>query len=219
MKLTRPLRNLNLLRFPYGNVFQYYGENCKLYTKAFRKMGSPSLCHNGIDVGTFELDSVLASHDGIVLKADFGETTHGNGVWILSDPYDGGKRAVLTAYFHLDTLLVQTGDRVAAGELIGTEGNTGFIVVGSTPYWGDAPAGKGVHLHYGVYPLIACLPSELEYTIGGKPFRKELRGNKTNGAADPLPFLTDPTTVSGIYAIGSAIKIIKKVQEFLKGRK
>ena len=193
-KLQLPLKDLNLLRYPAGNVFQYFGENCNLYSKL---LNSPSVCHNGIDAYTFEGDDVLAAHDGFVLKADH-KTTSGNGVWLQ------GKDCV-TCYFHLKEIFVETGDIIKTGEVIGTEGNSGFIISGGTPYWDNAPAGKGVHLHFGVYPID-------EY---GK---KIYLDNGQNGAVDPIPWLKNEEEAEAISAIDKAKKLIAQVLAYLKGR-
>ena len=46
---------------------------------------------------------------------------------------------------------MKPGQRVKQGDFIGYGGYTGFVVSGTTEYWGNAPAGKGTHLHFGVY--------------------------------------------------------------------
>jgi murein DD-endopeptidase MepM/ murein hydrolase activator NlpD len=46
-------------------------------------------------------------------------------------------QGVMTAYFHLDTVLVRKGDLVRAGKTLGRVGATGLAT--------------GPHLHYGVY--------------------------------------------------------------------
>ena len=196
-RLQSPLKNLNLLRYPAGNVFQYYGENCALYTAAFAKMGSPSKCHNGIDCVTFEGDEIIAAHDGFILKADFGETTHGNGIWLQGND-------AITCYFHLKEMFVKNGDIIKKGQVIGTEGNTGFVVSGGVPFWGDAPNGKGVHLHFGVYPL---LNGQLQFP-----------NNNQNGAVDPIPWLRDKVEADAISAIDKAKQVIKQFMDFWKGR-
>ena len=201
-KLGLPLKNLDLRRWPDGHLMQGFGESCALYTEAFLKMGSPSRCHNGLDLVTYENDECIAVCDGTILKADFGETTHGYGVWLLSDPE--GERTWLFAYFHLNALAVKTGDRIIKGQVLGWEGNTGFIVSGNTPYWGNAPAGKGVHLHFGVYPF-----------VNGQ---KEFPNNNENGAVDPVPLLR-PDISEALSAIDQAKQLIAKVIAFLKGRK
>lgn len=63
---------------------------------------------------------------------------------------------ICTVYCHLDEIAVEPGQVVKQGDLLGYEGNTGFVVSGGTQYWGDAPAGKGVHLHFGLYDMNSC---------------------------------------------------------------
>lgn len=92
-----------------------------------------------VDVGT----PVLAAAAGEVLWADVGLL---NGYERLDDPYGlaieirhdfgyEGQR-LFTVYGHLSELLVEAGDRVEAGDVIGLSGNTGFST--------------GPHLHFEV---------------------------------------------------------------------
>ncbi len=75
--------------------------------------------HRGIDLNGDTGDPVYAMLDGIVVLAEmlFYEGNmiiihHGNGIF--------------TYYMHLDKLLVASGDKVVAGQLIGTVGSTGM---------------------------------------------------------------------------------------------
>lgn len=92
--------------------------------------GAPSWRHAGIDVPARRGASVSAPAAGMV--ADVGE-------YILSGRtvlIDHGQGAV-SAYFHLDTAVVEKGDMVRAGQRIGRVGATGLAT--------------GPHLHYGLY--------------------------------------------------------------------
>src|SRR3990167_3713115 len=134
MKLSLPLKNIKPLKYPWGPIYQNFGENPKLYWR-FGLNG-----HNGIDFVTYENDEVLAVCDGTVLKCDYNEKGFGYGVWMLSNPYigeDGQERALLITYFHLNTFKIGVGQKVKQGDILGLEGNTGFVVSGNTPYWGN----------------------------------------------------------------------------------
>ncbi len=83
--------------------------------------------HKGVDLRSKVKDKIVVTADGIVSKANYSELS--------------GKRLVVqhnfgfeTRYSHLDGMLVEAGDVVHRGDLIGYSGNTGRS---------DAP-----HLHY-----------------------------------------------------------------------
>lgn len=81
---------------------------------------------------------------------------------------------------------MKPGQRVVQGQLLGYEGNTGFVISGGTQYWGDAPAGKGTHLHFGLYELV------------NDGLRWAIRDNgPMKGSIDPLPYISDPTPHDG----------------------
>ncbi|MFA6309554.1 MAG: peptidoglycan DD-metalloendopeptidase family protein [Clostridia bacterium] len=85
--------------------------------------------HNGIDVPAPSGTSVIAAKGGVVLRAEY-ESSLGNHVYIDH----GGD--IATLYCHLSSILVNPGDRVKEGEIIGRVGSTG--------------ASTGSHLHFGV---------------------------------------------------------------------
>lgn len=89
--------------------------------------------HRGVDIFAARGTAALASVDAWVARVD---TTPrgGNVVWL--QPLFGDMRLY---YAHLDSQLVETGQFVRAGEVVGTVGNTGNAI--TTP----------PHLHFGVY--------------------------------------------------------------------
>lgn len=92
--------------------------------------GVPSWRHAGVDVAARRGASVAAPAAGTVV--DVGEYTLTGRTLVL----DHGQ-GVLSAYFHLDTVLVRRGDQVARGRSVARVGSTGLST--------------GPHLHYGVY--------------------------------------------------------------------
>ena len=85
--------------------------------------------HGGTDFRSAVGDPVLSSSNGtVILAGDF--YFAGNSVYI-----DHGQ-GVVSMYFHLSEILVETGQTVAAGDLIAKSGATGRIT--------------GPHLHFGV---------------------------------------------------------------------
>ena len=86
--------------------------------------------HNGIDLHGETGDPVYATADGIVVKSDY-DPLYGNHLLIEHS------QAYSTTYMHMSQLFVQSGDRVARGDQIGTIGSTG--------------RSTGPHLHYEIY--------------------------------------------------------------------
>lgn len=135
--------------------------------------GWNSGAHNGIDLrctwGGTTAQPVYAAEDGTVdwVQAWDGHTrtgnqSYGNCVRILHAPWNGGQ--LKTLYAHLSSVLVQSGQKVVEGQLIGYTGNSGNSY--------------GAHLHYEVWwggkrtnPLIwhdddFTLASDSIYTYG-----------------------------------------------------
>ncbi len=110
--------------------------------------------HDGLDLATFCGDRIVAAHEGVVLAA--GRHYDARMGWVGDlQPYldrleakslwstlpiviviDDGN-SYRSIYAHLSKTVVQTGDTVVAGQLIGYEGQTGRA--------------SGCHLHYGLF--------------------------------------------------------------------
>jgi murein DD-endopeptidase MepM/ murein hydrolase activator NlpD len=86
--------------------------------------------HEGVDLAGQAGTPIVAAGAGVVVRAGAAE---GYGNAVLIDHGDG----YLTHYGHLATITVRVGQRVAAGEQIGTEGSTGHST--------------GPHLHFEVH--------------------------------------------------------------------
>jgi len=87
--------------------------------------------HGGIDIALPTGTPIRAGHDGIVTFT--GYNTGGFGNLVIIDSGDG----LVTKYAHCHDLLVVTGQRVNAGDIIATVGSTG--------------ASTGAHLHMEVH--------------------------------------------------------------------
>jgi len=93
--------------------------------------GRFSYRHRGVDMGAPEGTPVKAAADGVVSLADASFLLHGQTVVL-----DHGQ-GVSSLYLHLSAIEVTTGQRVAAGQVIGRVGSTGVAT--------------GPHLHFAVY--------------------------------------------------------------------
>ena len=87
----------------------------------------------GVDIFAGRGTPVLAATDGIVTRVGEGGLG-GRVVWVWNPA-----RGLMLYYAHLDEQLVSTGERVQAGEVLGTVGNTGNA------------RGTPPHLHFGIY--------------------------------------------------------------------
>jgi len=89
--------------------------------------------HHGVDIFAPRHTSVLAPSNASVTRVGEGDIG-GKYVWL----YDS-RRSMYLYFAHLETREVETGDRVRAGQVIGTVGNSGNART-------TAP-----HLHFGIY--------------------------------------------------------------------
>lgn len=194
-RLKSPLPNAILQKAPAGHIMQFWGENPDLYSRVFGQSDDLHYYlagHSGIDISTHHRDPVYAAHDGYVagIRSDR-EGMGGLVVWLNSEPLDDkakGDCRIQTAYAHLDEIVVKQNQPVKQGQLIGYEGNTGFVVSGSTAYWGNAPAGVGTHLHFSLY--------EHKLVTGVMWQARDL--NPMQNSTDPLPFISDPTPFDAV---------------------
>lgn len=208
MKLLNPLPNAILKKYPEGKIWQYYGENPDLY----KLIGLAF--HNGIDIATFDGDEVLASTDGTVVEVKDTPSGYGSHIRIVSDKQPDGTYFE-TTYGHLRVdIPVKLNDKVVAGQCVGYESNTGYVISGQSAYWGNAPAGKGVHLHFGIRILTDLVPG---YQVGysnGQSFSIKDYNNGVHGMIDPMPHFTktmytlyrDSLKTSEVYAVEGGIK-------------
>lgn len=106
------------------------------YNDPFYRRGSP---HFGVDFGGRFEAPVLAAADGEVLGVyNYGEIGCGINITLVHKPFE-----YYTRYCHLSKALVQEGQMVKRGEVIGLMGSTG-------------DAGRTVHVHFELCP-IPCL--------------------------------------------------------------
>lgn len=105
--------------------------------------------HQGVDIGAATGTPVYAAQGGTVTHAHTslapGFSGYGRAI-VVASPVSGNIPAIWHLYAHLDSVGVRPGDRVYAGQLIGTVGRTCFSR--------DEPEHLcgGSHLHYETSP-------------------------------------------------------------------
>lgn len=77
--------------------------------------------HGGVDMAAARGTMVKSAAVGKVIKTEQGAVGYGNIVEILH------KTGMVTRYGHLDEIMVEVGDKVVTGEMIGTVGATGNV--------------------------------------------------------------------------------------------
>ena len=124
-----PLNEIPLTEIPHlwplrgglGTVTMFYGDNRHPIT-------GQAHFHNGIDISTYRSgDAVVATADGFVITAEY-DSVFGNFVLIEH------KHGFQTFYAHMRNSIVEVGESVYQGEIIGYTGSTGIST--------------GPHLHY-----------------------------------------------------------------------
>jgi murein DD-endopeptidase MepM/ murein hydrolase activator NlpD len=111
-----------------GHITQHYGEVTR-YRGRLLYGGKP---HNGLDIGVPIGTPVYAAEDGeVVGVSNNGRYQYGKYVMIKHE------NNLATLYAHLSRQIVNKGDAVRKGQIIGYSGNTGYST--------------GAHLHFGLY--------------------------------------------------------------------
>lgn len=177
-----PIKNFSMELYPKGTMTQGFGENPALY--AF--MGLKG--HNGQDHVAPHGENMYAIEDGIVIEVNNDPKGFGKHLRFLSDvPGESGYYHEWT-YGHCANIFVAIGDKVTAGQLIATMGNTGFVVSGNTPFWKNNPF-AGTHLHLGL--RLMKKPRRGGWTYPGSSIKIDVMGygNGYKGAIDPSPYL------------------------------
>lgn len=208
MKLQNPVKNARLLKYPAGQIYQLFGENPELYQRA---IGIKA--HNGIDIVAPFRTPIIAAKGEIVEVKNTPEG-YGKHIRLLTDPI--GSDYYELVFGHLDEIPVKVGDRTEDGQEIGLMGNTGFIISNSTPFWGNAPAGRGIHLHFGVRECsLKNTGWRTTYSSGRRAYIKDYE-NGYSGYVDPTKFLDLPDDYVE-YVLGILKAISKKIEDlFLK---
>lgn len=116
-----------------GKVSQGFGADPEYYKRVVGQNG-----HNGIDYAVFGGTPVKATADGVVEFEGWGQhhpwALAPAGIYVLLKHSNG-----YSGYAHLSNTIVNKGQRVKVGQVIGHSGATGTV--------------KGAHLHFETYPL------------------------------------------------------------------
>lgn len=191
--MTNPSPKSTLKRYPEGSIFQGFGENPADYAP----IGYPG-GHNGWDILAYQGAPIVACTSGTVISVATDPVRKGGiACWIVTPD-----RKIMHSYGHLQKVLVSPGQEVVEGQQIGTMGNTGFVISGGTKYWGNAPAGKGVHLHFNIVPLNPETMNPL------------YPNNGTGGAVDPTPYFTD--TIKPEPPISTLQKMVELLRSIIR---
>jgi hypothetical protein len=117
--------------------------NTRYITSCYCWRCNPPEFHKGIDIGAYEGEKVFSVADGNAVKVvtgcaenqqDWCGGGYGNHVVIQ---HNIGGIEFQTLYAHLSEVLINNGDHVSTGQLIGKVGNSGYS--------------EGPHLHFGMY--------------------------------------------------------------------
>lgn len=157
-----PIKDFVCKSYPEGNITQWFGENPELYGAAWWKNQMDG--HNGIDIVAPWRTPLMAVVTGTITHVKRAADGYGRHIRLLDDNFTTptGTYQEMWVYAHCEDIFVEPGDRVEAGQVIGTMGNTGFVVSGDTAFWKYNPF-KGTHLHLGVREV--SMTSKTEYKV------------------------------------------------------
>jgi len=197
--------NIILKKYPKGGILQNFGENPELYSKIGLAY------HNGIDCYAPKGTPIYAPEKMKIMKvrtADFGFGRHIKAV---------SPTLLEHTFGHLEDIFVKEGDMVEEGQVIGTVGNSGFVISGGTTYWGNAPGNKGVHLHYGIREVAKWKPGVfgIFYPTGDK-YEMLNYDNGVKGAVNPLPFFTEQVLSDYKKNLELQVTLLQKIVELYK---
>jgi murein DD-endopeptidase MepM/ murein hydrolase activator NlpD len=181
--MKAPFDGFDAREYPAGTCTQFFGENPALY----EHMGLTA--HNGIDYCAPHGTPLYAVEAGTICSVKTDPNGYGKHVRFITD----GKNARLWTYAHCNAITVEVGDRVEAGDLIATMGNTGFVVSDgyAGTFWGAFPKGnRGTHLHIGLREVIRTARG-WSYPESDIKIEVKNHNNGYKGSIDPYPFLKD----------------------------
>ena len=136
--------------------------------------------HNGIDLRATIGTPVYAVSDGVVMEAKDNPTGYGLYVALYHDDFG-------SLYAHLSELLVEKGQQVKAGDIVGYSGNTG--------------ASTGPHLHFEIR-----LCGQSKFWDRCEPDRQVFMH-----CTDPTPFIDNMIERENLNADGAEKLLLEKI--------
>lgn len=185
-----------------GTIVQYYGGNAAIYNSR----GQDG--HSGVDTILGWDKPIQADNDCYVYKViKRHQSKEGwQGVYML---FDMGETAMEICQGHFNSILVNEGDWIPEGAVIGLEGNKGFVISGGvtiTREMQDNGDRRGAHTHTSYRPCekVTKTKSGEFYllTSDGKKYRDKQgyyyrvvqKDNGYKGCIDPFLFAETKTT-------------------------
>lgn len=174
MKL--PFKGCSLKDYPSGSMTQGFAENKTLYSR----WGMNG--HNGLDLVAPHGTPLVAVETCRVVEVKDDPEGYGRHIRLRSNKlYDGAYRE--WTYGHLDSIIIPLGSTVREGQQVGTMGNTGFVISGSTPFWKVNPY-AGTHLHL-TLRYLRPYTRGWSYRGDNERYETEDYDNGFKGAVDP----------------------------------
>ena len=150
--------------------------------------------HNGIDIPCDFREPVFAAHDGIVMNVSK-DRGKGIGCYVRTlkeFDYKTGLSYFKTGYWHFHEIVVEDGDYVEVGDLLGFGDTTGYST--------------GNHLHFELKPI---------YQENGVWQNKEQEMGYY-GCADPLPYIIEKDAEDRREELDSIAEKLKIIAEKIK---
>lgn len=216
--INQPYRNTKLVSSPYGDVYQWYGENKEFYKNNFGLSNG----HNGLDIAKGYGTELLAVIDGWIRKMyspSNSDIRKGYGISLISDYIDlYNLKFIEVLYWHTQKefpAMIFEKTFVQNQLVIGKEGNSGSVYQGGL-YCPTETRDKfpycGHHVHFQINECISCLPSEAEFY-----HPKNNLPIKRLKTVNPLKYLIgnfESNTYFGMYS-----NEVKKLQIFLSSQR
>lgn len=148
--MNKPFADFKNAVYPNGDISQGFGENQVLYKNACDMDG-----HNGYDFVAPWGTPILCVEGGLVVDVKDDPAGYGKHVRVCTQNESGENRE--WSYGHFANIIVSVGQEVKEGDILGSMGNTGFVVSSSNGlgYWKEGSNKyAGTHLHLGCRKFI-----------------------------------------------------------------